>query len=91
VTLLQALLYFFREAAVNLLRSWKTSLVAVLTIAVSVLVGGAFLLASRNVMDAVQRWRAEMRVVIYLSPGRPAADLARLTAEAGSASWVASA
>lgn len=88
MTLLQALLYFFREAAVNLLRSWKTGLVAVLTIAVSVLLGGAFLLASRNVMDAVQRWRGEMRVVIYLRPG---AALERLAAEAGGAPWVASA
>ncbi len=88
MTLIQAVLYFLREAAVNLLRSWKTSLVAVMTIAVSVLLGGAFLLASRNVMDSIQRWRGEMRVVIYL---RPAADLARLTAEAGGAPWVASA
>ena len=88
MTFLQAVLYFFREAAVNLLRSWKTSLVAVLTIAVSVLLGGVFLLASANVMDSIQRWRSEMRVVIYL---RPQADLARLSAEAGAAPWVASA
>jgi cell division transport system permease protein len=90
VNLLQAVLYFFREAAVNLLRSWKTSFVAVLTIAVSVLLGGGFLLASRNVMESVQRWRNEMRVVIYLQPGRPQADLSRLAAEAGGAPWVAS-
>jgi cell division transport system permease protein len=88
VTFLQAVLYFFREAAVNLLRSWKTSLVAVLTIAVSVLIGGAFLLASHNVMDSVQRWRRDMRVVVYL---RPQADLKRLEAEAAAAPWVASA
>jgi cell division transport system permease protein len=91
LSLLQAVLYFFREAAVNLLRSWKTSLVAVLTIAVSVLLGGAFLLASRNALESVQRWRNEMRVVIYLQPGRPQTDLARLTAEAGGVPWVASA
>lgn len=88
MTLIQAVLYFFREAAVNLLRGWKANLVAVLTIAVSVLLGGAFLLASRNVMASVERWRSEMRVVIYL---RPQADLARLAAEAGAAPWVASA
>jgi cell division transport system permease protein len=91
LTLLQALLYFLRQAAVNLLRSWKTSFVAVLTIAVSVLLGGAFLLASRNVMDSVQRWRSEMRVVIYLRPAADPARLARLTSEAGGAPWVASA
>lgn len=91
MTILQAVVYFFREAAVNLLRSWKTSLVAVLTIAVSVLLGGAFLLASHNVMESVQRWRRDMRVVIYLQPGRPRADLERLAAEAAAAPWVASA
>lgn len=88
MTFLQALLYFFREAAVNLLRSWKTSLVAVLTIAVSVLLGGAFLLASQNLMESVQNWRRDMRVVVYL---RPQADPARLAAEAAAAPWVASA
>jgi cell division transport system permease protein len=88
VTFLQAVLYFFREAAVNLLRSWKTSLVAVLTIAVSVLLGGAFLLASQNLMESVQSWRRDMRVVIYL---RPQTDPARLASEAAAAPWVASA
>jgi cell division transport system permease protein len=91
LTLLQAVLYFFREAAINLLRSWKTSIVAVLTIAVSVLLGGAFLLASQNLMESVQSWRRDMRVVIYLQPGRPQADLDRLAAEAAAAPWVASA
>lgn len=91
MTLLQALLYFLRQAAVNLLRSWKTSFVAVLTIAVSVLLGGSFLLASRNVMDSAQRWRSEMRVVIYLRPAADPAQLARLTSEAGGVPWVASA
>jgi cell division transport system permease protein len=65
--------------------------VAVLTIAVSLLLGGAFLLASRNLLESVQRWRREMRIVVYLRPGTPADTLARLTAEAGAAPWVASA
>ena len=91
MTLFGALAYFFREAFVNLLRGWKTSLVAVLTIAVSLLLGGAFLLASRNLLDSVERWRKEMRIVIYLKPGTPDAALVNLTVEAGSAPWVASA
>jgi len=91
VTLFQALAYFFREALVNLLRGWKTSFVAVLTIAVSLLLGGAFLLASRNLLESVQRWRQEMRVVVYLRPATPDAVLARLAAEASRAPWVASA
>ncbi|HYN22297.1 MAG TPA: permease-like cell division protein FtsX [Thermoanaerobaculia bacterium] len=91
MTLLQAILYFFREAVVNLLRGWKTSLVAVLTIAVSLLLGGAFLLASRNLLESVQRWRQEMRIVIYLRPAASPADLERLRSEAARPPWVASA
>jgi cell division transport system permease protein len=90
VTLLQALRYFFREAFVNLVRSWKSSLLAVLTIAVSLLLGGAFLLAARNVMASVERWRSEMRVVVYLRPEAPADALGRLSAEAGRSPFVAS-
>lgn len=91
MTLLGALAYFLREALVNLVRGWKTSLVAILTIAVSLLLGGAFLLASRNLLESVERWRREMRIVVYLKPGTPDPVLARLTAEAGRAPWVASA
>jgi cell division transport system permease protein len=82
VKIFQALRYFFREAAVNLLRSWKVSLLAVLTIAVSLFIGGAFLLVSGNLSGSVERWRGEMRVLIYLKPETPEADLRRLAAEA---------
>lgn len=90
MTLLQALRYFLREAFVNLVRSWKSSLLAVLTIAVSLLLGGSFLLAARNVMASVARWRSEMRVVVYLRPDVPADALGRLSAEAGRSPFVAS-
>jgi cell division transport system permease protein len=82
LNLLQALRYFCHEAAVNLLRSWKVSLLAVLTIAVSLFFGGAFLLVSGNLSASVERWRGEMRAVIYLKPDTPEADLQRLAAEA---------
>ncbi|HVT17930.1 MAG TPA: permease-like cell division protein FtsX [Thermoanaerobaculia bacterium] len=91
MSFLQALRYFTREALVNLLRSWKVSLLAVATIAVSLVLGGTFLLASRNLSASVEHWRGEMRVVIYLRPDAPARDLARLAAEARRAPWVASA
>jgi cell division transport system permease protein len=81
MSFLQALRYFFREAAVNLLRGWKVSLLAVLTIAVSLFIGGAFLLVSDNLESSVERWRGEMRVVIYLTPEISRADLRRLAAE----------
>jgi cell division transport system permease protein len=82
VKFLQALRYFFREAAVNLLRGWKVSLLAVLTIAVSLFIGGAVLLVSGNLSESIERWRGEMRVVIYLRPDTSEADLRRLGAEA---------
>jgi cell division transport system permease protein len=78
----QALLYFFREATVNLLRGWKVSLLAVLTIAVSLFVGGAFLLVSGNLSGSIERWRNEIRVLVYLKPEATEADLRRLAAEA---------
>lgn len=80
--LVQALLYFFREAAVNLLRGWKVSLLAVLTIAVSLFVGGAFLVVSGNLSGSIERWRNEIRVLVYLKPEATEADLRRLAAEA---------
>jgi len=89
MTLLQALAYFAREAVVNLVRSWKVSLLAVLTIAVSLCLGGTFLLASRNLGGAVERWRAEARVVVYLQPQTAAPELARLADEARRAPFVA--
>jgi cell division transport system permease protein len=89
VNLFQALRYFFREALVNLLRSWKVGLLAVLTIAVSLLVGGSFLLMSRNLAASVGQWQKEMRVVIYLRPDTGADELRRLAAEAGRPAWVA--
>ena len=90
MSFLKALRYFFREAVVNLLRGWKVSLLAVLTIAVSLFIGGAFLLVSDNLAASVERWRGEMRVVIYLKPETPEADLRRLAAEAARAPGVVS-
>jgi len=89
VSLARALRYFVREACLNLLRSWRVSLLAVLTITVSLVLGGAFLLASRNLAGSVESWRGQMRVVVYLKSGTPAADLARLAAAARAAPWVA--
>jgi len=89
VSLLKALRYFFREALVNLARGWKVSLLAILTITVSLLVGGAFLLVSRNLLASVERWRSETRVVVYLQPETAPDALHRLAAEAARAPWAA--
>jgi cell division transport system permease protein len=89
MSLARALRYFAREATLNLLRSWRVSLLAVLTIMVSLLLGGTFLLASRNLAASVARWQGQLRVVIYLKPATPAPDLDRLAAVARTAPWVA--
>ncbi len=66
MTLFKALLYFVREAALNMLRGWRVSLLAVLTIAVSLFVGGVFLLISNNMAAVIESWRAQARIVVYL-------------------------
>jgi cell division transport system permease protein len=88
VTLRRALVYFLREAAVSLVRSWKVSLLAVLTIAVSLFIGGAFLLLAGNLSAVVERWREEARVVLYLTPDTLTAERAALAREIGAAPWV---
>jgi cell division transport system permease protein len=62
----RAVAYFFREAALNLARSWKISLVAVSTIAVSLFVGGALLLLTSNIGDLVDEWGRGAKVIVYL-------------------------
>jgi cell division transport system permease protein len=89
VSLAKALLDFLREALVNRVRGWKVGLLAVLTITVSLLVGGAFLLVSRNLLASIERWRGETRVVIYLQPQTPPETLRRFAAEAAAAPWSA--
>jgi cell division transport system permease protein len=89
MTLLAALRYFTREALVNLLRSWKVSLLAILTIAVSLILGGTFLIASRNLAGSVEHWRGERRIVIYLAEGATGDDLRRLGQAAAGAPWAA--
>ncbi|MCL4836533.1 MAG: hypothetical protein KJ058_01020 [Thermoanaerobaculia bacterium] len=66
MTLLQALLYFLREAAVGLARSWKVSLLAVLTIALSLFLGGTVQLVTSNLSRAVDDWQRQARLTIYL-------------------------
>jgi cell division transport system permease protein len=88
MSLLQALAYFVREALVGLLRSWRVSVLAVLTIAVSLFLAGTFLLASGNLSRAVESWRQEARLTVYLVEGVDEADRRRLAAELAAAPWI---
>ena len=66
MSFLQALWYFAREATQNALRSWRVSMVAVLTLAVSLFLCGLFLLVLQNLGSTVEGWRSGLRVVVYL-------------------------
>ena len=77
----KALLYFLREAAVNIRRSWRVSSLAILTIAVCLFLGGAFGLLSGNLRDLLDRWRAERKVVIYLESATTPETITNLTVE----------
>ncbi len=87
MTFLQALAYFAREAALNLFRGWKVSLVAVLTIAVSLSLSGVFLLVGGNLRQMAERWQGESKVVVYLEPAAGAEAGARLQRQLEEAPW----
>ena len=78
MTFLQALRYFFVEASSNLIRSWKISLLAIMTIAVSVFLGGVFLIVSSNLRLLADQWRDENRLVVYLRPEATDSDTERV-------------
>lgn len=89
MNLFQALAYFFREAAVSLARSWKVSLLAVVTITVSLSVGGGVLLAASGLAARVDEWRRDARVVVYLDAEAEAAERDDLLARLRAAPWAA--
>ena len=89
MTFLQALAYFVREAATSLRRSWKVGLLAVLTMAVSLAVGGGFLLVGQNLARQVETWRDEAKVVVYLRPEATDDERTAAARAAREASWAA--
>lgn len=84
----QALAYFIREAASSLFRSLRVSLLAIVTIAVSLFLAGALFLVSANLAETVVAWRAEARFVLYLEPETATADRSALVARIAAAPWV---
>lgn len=87
MNLLQALAWFFREAAVSLRRSWKVSLLAVITSTVSLTVGGGVLLAASGLAARVDEWRRDARVVVYLAADAEAIERDDLLARLHAAPW----
>jgi cell division transport system permease protein len=87
VNFLQALGYFIREAVVGLARSIRVSLLAILTIAVSLFLSGALLLVSENLARTIREWRAEARFVVYVDRTVDPAARAELRQEIERGSW----
>ncbi len=87
MTFANAIAYFVREACVSLVRSWKISLLAIATIAVSLFLGGVFLLVSSNLRQLVETWLSESKIVLYLENGTGAAETERLTELLETAPW----
>lgn len=80
MTFRRALLYFFREAWLSLVRSWKVSLVAVTTIVVSLFVGGIFFVIGENLARVAERARQDVRVVAYFEPDASGGQRERMEA-----------
>ena len=87
MSFLQALAYFAREATLNLFRGWKVSLLAVLTIAVSLFLSGLFLLVGGNLRRMAERWQGESKVVVYLEAEAGAEAGSRLRRQIEEAPW----
>ncbi len=66
MTWFKALGYFLSEALISLKRSPQVSLLAVLTIAVSLSMAGVMLIVSRNARETVTAWREQARFVVFL-------------------------
>jgi cell division transport system permease protein len=88
LNILRILNYFFVEATTSLLRSWRVSLLAISTIAMSIFIAGTFLLLSDNLDRLVQDWRREAKIIIYFESDVSAEALSRVTGVAERADWV---
>jgi cell division transport system permease protein len=84
----RAVAYFFAEAVVNLVRSWRISLIAVTTIGVSLFLAGSLMLLTNNLGQVVAEWRREAKVVVYLQAGDQATADGPLGAELRRPPWV---
>lgn len=89
MSLLRAVVYFLVEASSGLWRGWKASLLAILTIGVSLFVWSAFLLAGQNLSRTLERWRGEARLIVYLDADTSSEEGSLLQQRIADAPWVA--
>ncbi len=82
--------YFARTAVRGLLASPITSGVAVVTIAVSLILAGAFALLVRNMEELLDRFGSDLHLTAYLEESTSPAEQAELVRVAGTVEGVAS-
>ncbi len=70
------------------MRSWRVSLLAIITIGVSLFIGGSFLLVRTNLSLLLERWRSESRVMVYLRQEAGADEVAELGRKIAAVPWV---
>ncbi|MCP4661851.1 MAG: hypothetical protein GY856_41135 [bacterium] len=87
MTFSQAIAYFTREASLNLIRGWKVSLLAILTIGVSLFLAGTFLVVSANLQHVVAQWQGESKVVVYLETASSESSRQRVQQRLTEAEW----
>lgn len=87
MTFAQAIAYFTREASLNLIRGWKVSLLAILTIGVSLFLAGIFLVVSANLQHVVTQWRGESKIVVYLETGSSESSRQQVRQRLTEAEW----
>ncbi len=63
---MRALKYFVNEAAESLLRSWRSAVLAIMTIAAGLFVLGFFLMVNNNLQRVVGRWSEAAEMSVYL-------------------------
>ena len=90
MTLFRIVGYFLGEATVSLWRSWKVSLLAIMTIAMSIFIGGTFLLLSGNLSRVVENWRQEAKIIVYLRSPLAGVEVERVRVLSSEPEWVSS-
>ncbi|HET7219198.1 MAG TPA: ABC transporter permease [Vicinamibacterales bacterium] len=63
---MRALKYFINEAAESLLRSWRSAVLAILTIAAGLFVLGFFLMVNNNLQAVLDRWSQSAEMSVFL-------------------------
>lgn len=90
MSLFRILGHFVGEATLSLRRSWKVSLLAIMTIAMSVFIAGTFLLLSGNLSRVVEDWRREAKIIVYLRSPLEPGKLERVRLLSSEPGWILS-